>query len=72
LEHNRLISERGPIRGLNAPRPLREKRFNLEVEQSFYFLDIQRVENENNNNQEEQITIPTRTRSLGEDSLLQI
>jgi hypothetical protein len=51
---------------------LREKRFNLEVEQSFYFLDIQRVENENNNNQEEQITIPTRTRSLGEDSLLQI
>ena len=49
---------------------LREKRYNLEVEQSIYFLDEQRVEGEINLQQEE-ILAPTLTRSLGEDFLLQ-
>ena len=49
---------------------LREKRMNLEAEQSIYFLDEQRVEGDSNKDQEE-IVAPTLTRSLGEDFLLQ-
>ncbi|CAF1635428.1 unnamed protein product [Adineta ricciae] len=50
---------------------LREKRSNLEADQSIYFLDEQRVEGSESNNQEEIVTAPTLTRSLGEDFLLQ-
>ena len=50
---------------------LREKRFNLEADQSIYFLDEQRVEGSQLNNQEEIVAAPTLTRSLGEDFLLQ-
>ena len=49
---------------------LREKRFELEAEQSIYFLEEQRVEGEPNQEQDEVIA-PTLTRSLGEDFLLQ-
>jgi len=48
---------------------LREKRFNLEAEQSIYFLEKQRVEGEIKEQQE--IIAPTLTRSLSEDFLLQ-
>ncbi|CAF5001113.1 unnamed protein product, partial [Rotaria sp. Silwood1] len=40
---------------------LREKRFNLEAEQSIYFLEEQRVEGELN--EQEEIVVPTLTRS---------
>jgi len=50
---------------------LREKRLNLEVEQSLYFLSEQRVEGEPNNQGEEDIIAPTPIRSLGEEFLLQ-
>ena len=50
---------------------LREKRMNLEVEQSIYFLDEQRVDGDPNRQQQEEIIAPTLTRSLGEDFLLQ-
>ncbi|CAF5165510.1 unnamed protein product, partial [Rotaria magnacalcarata] len=50
---------------------LREKRLNLEVEQSIYFLGVQRVEGEIKE-QEEEIIAPTLTRSLGEDFSLQL
>ena len=49
---------------------LREKRLNLEAEQSIYFLEEQRVEGELN--EQEEIVAPTLTRSLGEDVLLQL
>ena len=49
---------------------LREKRLNLEAEQSIYFLEEQRVEGELN--EQEEIVAPTLTRSLGEDFLLQL
>ncbi|CAF5133622.1 unnamed protein product [Rotaria sp. Silwood1] len=49
---------------------LREKRFNLEAEQSIYFLEEQRVEGELN--EQEEIVVPTLTRSLGEDFSLQL
>ncbi|CAM4928316.1 unnamed protein product [Rotaria socialis] len=49
---------------------LREKRLNLEAEQSIYFLEVQRVEGEIKE-QEEEIIAPTLTRSLGEDFSLQ-
>jgi hypothetical protein len=48
---------------------LRQKRFDLEVNQSCYFLDEQRVEGEQNN--PELVAVPTLIRSLGEDFLLQ-
>ncbi len=48
---------------------LREKRFNLEAEQSIYFLEEQRVEGEIKEQQE--IIAPTLTRSWGEDFSLQ-
>ncbi|CAM4958758.1 unnamed protein product [Rotaria socialis] len=48
---------------------LREKRFNLENDQSIYFLVEQRVEDEENN--PEPVAVPTLIRSLGEDFLLQ-
>ncbi|CAM2728605.1 unnamed protein product [Rotaria socialis] len=48
---------------------LRQQRFDLEVNQSCYFLDEQRVENEQNN--PELVAVPTLIRSLGEDFLLQ-
>ncbi|CAF2019601.1 unnamed protein product [Rotaria magnacalcarata] len=48
---------------------LREKRFNLETDQSIYFLDEQRVEDEDNN--QVPVTTLTLIRSLGEDFLLQ-
>ncbi|CAF5227043.1 unnamed protein product, partial [Rotaria magnacalcarata] len=50
---------------------LQEKRLNLEVEQSIYFLEVQRVEGEIKE-QEEEIIAPTLTRSLGEDFSLQL
>ncbi|CAF4595994.1 unnamed protein product [Rotaria socialis] len=43
---------------------LREKRLNLEAEQSIYFLEVQRVEGEIKE-QEEEIIAPTLTRSNG-------
>ncbi|CAF5206683.1 unnamed protein product, partial [Rotaria magnacalcarata] len=49
---------------------LREKRYNLEAEQSFYFLEVERVEGELN--EQEEIVAPTLTRSLGEDFSLQL
>ena len=51
---------------------LREKRLNLEIEKSLYFLSEQRVVGIGNNNQqeEEEITAPTVVRSLGEDFLV--
>ncbi|CAF3415897.1 unnamed protein product [Rotaria socialis] len=48
---------------------LRQKRFDLEVKQSCYFLAGQRVEGEQNN--PELFAVPTLIRSLGEDFLLQ-
>ncbi|CAF2099242.1 unnamed protein product [Rotaria magnacalcarata] len=48
---------------------LRQKRFDLEVNQSYYFLDEQRVEGEQNN--PEPVAVPTLIRSLGDDFLLQ-
>lgn len=53
---------------------LREKRLNLEGEQSTYFLEVQRVEGDKKNNEEEQqaLIAPTLTRSLGEDFSLQL
>ncbi|CAF4876470.1 unnamed protein product [Rotaria socialis] len=50
---------------------LREKRLNLEAEQSIYFLEVQRVEGEIKE-QEEEIIAATLTRSLGEDFSLQL
>ena len=50
---------------------LREKRYNLEAEQSIYFLEVQRVEGEIKEHEEE-IIAPTLTRSLGEDFSLQL
>ncbi len=54
---------------------LRMKRFELEAEQSCYFLLKQRVEGDAKGKEEEQeqeeIVVPTLTRSLGEDFLLQ-
>jgi hypothetical protein len=49
---------------------LREKRLNLEAEQSIYFLEKQRVEGEIK--EQEEIIAPTLTRSLGEDFSLQL
>ncbi|CAF1671217.1 unnamed protein product [Rotaria magnacalcarata] len=49
---------------------LREKRLNLEAEQSLYFLEEQRVEGEVN--EQDEIVAPTLTRSLGEDFSLQL
>ncbi|CAF1675490.1 unnamed protein product, partial [Rotaria magnacalcarata] len=49
---------------------LREKRFNLENDQSIYFLVEQRVEGEQNN--PEPVAVPTLIRSLGEDFSLQL
>jgi hypothetical protein len=49
---------------------LREKRFNLEAEQSIYFLEKQRVEGEIK--EQEEIIAPTLTQSLGEDFSLQL
>ena len=49
---------------------LRKQRMLLEVEQSSYFLDEERVDGYQNN-PEEEILAPTLTRSLGEDFLLQ-
>ena len=49
---------------------LREKRFDLEAEQSIYFLEEQRVEG-GVKEQEEEVVAPTLTRSLGEDFSLQ-
>ena len=51
---------------------LREKRFQLEAQESIYFLDEQRVEGEPNNIDQEEVVAPTLTRSLGEDFLLQL
>ena len=51
---------------------LREKRMNLETEQSIYFLEEQRVEGEINNPEESLVVAPALTRSLGEDFLLQL
>ena len=50
---------------------LREKRYNLEAEQSLYFLEVERVEGEFKE-QEEKTVAPTLTRSLGEDFSLQL
>jgi hypothetical protein len=50
---------------------LREKRYNLEAEQSLYFLEVERVEGEFKE-QEEETVAPTLTRSLGEDFSLQL
>ena len=49
---------------------LREKRINLEIQQTAHFLSEQQVES--NNKDREEIVAPTVTRSLGEDFLLQI
>ena len=49
---------------------LRMKRINLEVDQSIYFLEEQRVEGESEN--QAVIVAPALTRSLGEDFLLQL
>ncbi|CAF4459950.1 unnamed protein product [Rotaria socialis] len=49
---------------------LREKRLNLEAEQSLYFLEEQQVEGEVN--EQDEIVAPTLTRSLGEDFSLQL
>ena len=50
-----------------------KKRLNLEADQSIYFLEVERVENEpKNQQQEEEIVVPTLTRSLGEDFSLQL
>ena len=49
---------------------LREKRMNLEVDQSILFLEEQRVEGESDN--QPVVIAPTLTRSLGEDFLLQL
>ena len=49
---------------------LREKRINLEIQQTVHFLSEQQVES--NNKDREEIVAPTVTRSLGEDFLLQI
>lgn len=51
---------------------LREKRMNLETEQSIYFLEEQRVEGKINNPEEPVTVAPALTRSLGEDFLLQL
>jgi hypothetical protein len=51
---------------------LREKRMQLETEQSIYFLEEQRVEGEINNPEEPLVVAPALTRSLGEDFLLQL
>ena len=51
---------------------LREKRMQLEVEQSIHFLEEQRVEGEPDNPEQPIIVAPTLTRSLGEDFLLQL
>jgi secreted Zn-dependent insulinase-like peptidase len=40
---------------------LREKRLNLEAQQSVYFLDEQRVEGDSNQQQQEEIIVPTLT-----------
>lgn len=51
---------------------LRERRMNLETEQSIYFLDEQRIAGDPNRNREpEEIVAPMVTRSLGEEFLLQ-
>ena len=50
---------------------LREKRMNLETEQSIYFLEEQRVEGDPDNHEQPIVVAPTLTRSLGEDFLLQ-
>ncbi|CAF2077331.1 unnamed protein product [Rotaria magnacalcarata] len=49
---------------------LRDRRLNLEAGQSVYFLEEQRVEGELN--EQEEIAVPTLTRSLGEDFSLQL
>ena len=49
---------------------LRKRRMILEIEQSSYFLEEERVDGFRNN-PEEEILAPTLTRSLGEDFLLQ-
>jgi hypothetical protein len=47
---------------------LREKRINLEIQRSIYFLDEQRVEV--NSIYQKEVTAPTLVRSLGEDFLV--
>ncbi|CAF4794312.1 unnamed protein product [Rotaria sp. Silwood2] len=49
---------------------LREKRLNLEAEQSIHFLSEQQVEG-NPNDLEQEISAPTLVRSLGKEFLLQ-
>ncbi|CAF5111312.1 unnamed protein product [Rotaria sp. Silwood1] len=49
---------------------LREKRLNLELEQSLHFLEVERVEGDINNQQEE-IVAPTPLRVLGPEFSLQ-
>ncbi|CAF3120354.1 unnamed protein product [Rotaria sp. Silwood2] len=51
---------------------IREKRMNIEADQSIYFLEEQRVEGEPDNPEQPIIVAPTLTRSLGEDFLLQL
>jgi hypothetical protein len=43
------------------------KRLNLEAEQSIYFLEVQRVEGDQNNQDEQTTIAPTLFRQLGED-----
>lgn len=52
---------------------LREKRMDLEVEQSLYFLEEKRVEDKviNQQQQEKEIIAPTLVRQLPVDCLLQ-
>jgi hypothetical protein len=50
---------------------LRVKRFELEAEQSNYFLFKQLVEDNCKKKEEEEIIAPTLTRTLGEDFSLQ-
>ncbi|CAF5037176.1 unnamed protein product, partial [Rotaria sp. Silwood1] len=50
---------------------LREKRLNLEAEQSILFLSEQQVEGDTNDPQQQEIIAPTLIRSLGKEFLLQ-
>ena len=66
-EENDVDVGRAAFRNYNE---LREKRFNLEANQSLYFLEEQRVEGEYE--QQEATIAPILTRSLGEDFSLRM
>jgi hypothetical protein len=65
--HEELVDDDSGFIAFKHYNELREKRFDLEAEQSMHFLEEQRVEGG-----EEELVAPTLTRSLGEDFSLQL